>query len=93
MRRPATLNLKAKYFIEGYEIRWHGYTLDDNGQVQANFILFDEDANIVGTFAVPKEELRRREDVTYQAKKFLGMSSEEVLQMVESRGGGGGLAT
>src|SRR5262249_7509045 len=73
MRRMGNDRLKEQYYLEGYIIKWRGFGLDDEGQVVVNYIVVDEDGSIVGNFSVQKQDVKRREDVTYAAKRSLGL--------------------
>lgn len=76
MKRVGTERIKEQYFVEGHVIRWRGFGIDDDGDVNAHFIVVDEDGNIVGNFSVPRRDIKRREDVVYVAKRTLGIFPE-----------------
>jgi hypothetical protein len=76
MRRMGSERIKEQYYVEGYVIKWRGLGLDDEGQVNVNYIVVDEDNNIVGNFSVQRRDIKRREDVTYAAKRALGLFPE-----------------
>jgi hypothetical protein len=77
MKRMGNERVKEQYYLEGYVIKWRGFAIDDEGEVIVNYIAVDEEGNIVSNFSVPRSDIKRREDVTYAAKRSLGLFPEE----------------
>ncbi len=70
---PLSVHVQERYFIDGFEIRFRGFGFNVLGEAECQFHVFREDGKLMDCVAVQSSRLRRREDVTFEVKKRLGL--------------------